>query len=283
MDNVPSPTPDVAVLGLGIIGSIWAGHLASAGLLAASWNRTPKPDVPGYVADPVQAVAKAKTIILVLADPPSVDAVLDAIIPALGPGHQLIQSTTIGPSDSTRFQASVTATGATYLEAPFTGSKPAAEARRTIFYLGGSVNAVAAAEPTLAALSARRIHIGTGPQACVVKLAMNLQIAAQAEALCEALWLARQAGVSDDTFFSCMKDNASWSGLSTLKEPKLRSGDFSPQFSVKHLLKDLRLLEQAGPLLPTGELLITRLAALAAAGRQDDDFIALLDLAGLAV
>ena len=58
---------------------------------------------------------------------------------------------------------------------------------------------------------------------------MNLNIAAQMQALCEALALVRQAGVSDDTFFAAMKKNVGYSGLTALKEPKLRQGDYTPQ------------------------------------------------------
>ena len=273
METTPQPT--VAVLGLGLIGSIYARNFENAGLLAACWNRTPKPEFPSRVASPRAAAEKARALMIVVADPAAVESVIKDLLPALTPEHLVIQSSTIGPDDTTRFHAMVTKAGARYLEAPFTGSKPAAEARTTIFYLGGDNATVALAEPFLEPISAHRIHVGTGEQACTIKLAMNLQIGAQAQALCEALFLSRAAGVSDDTFFTCMKGNASWSGLSALKEPKLRAHDFSPQFSVKHLLKDLRLLKERAGELPALNILIRQLEAAAAAGEQDMDFISL--------
>lgn len=266
---------DVAVLGLGLIGSIYARHLHDAGRLAASWNRTPRPDAPLPVTSVREAAEKATTLIIVVADPPAVAHVLTEIAPSLSECHLIIQCSTIGPSDSTLFRSLVTATGAGYLEAPFTGSKPAAEGKKTVFYLGGDNATVQRAEPVLGLISAQRLTCGTGEQACTIKLAMNLQIAAQAEALCEALLIARRAGVSDDTFFTCMKGNASWSGLAALKEPKLRAGDFSPQFSVKHLLKDLRLLENNTDSTPALRLLIERLEVAETTGCRDDDLISL--------
>jgi len=273
-----TPSPRVAVFGLGLIGSIWARHLEAAGLLAATWNRTPKADAPRPAPSPRAAAEQGDVLIIVVADPPAVAHLLEAITPALTPRHLVIQSSTIGPSDSTRFRALVEATGAHYLEAPFTGSKPAAEARKTIFYLGGDETTVRAAESVLPVISAERRHIGTGEQACIVKLVMNLQIAVQAEALCEALLTARRAGVSDDTFFACMKGNASWSGVAALKEPKLRARDFSPQFSAKHLLKDLRLLEQAAGETPALGLLINRLKRASERGWTNEDFTVLYRL-----
>lgn len=261
-----------AVLGLGLIGSIWARHLDEAGLLAASWNRTPRPDARKPVATPHEAAEHAKTLIIVVADPPAVESVLRDMMPALTPSHLVIQSSTIGPADAIRFRKLVQGAGARYLESPFTGSKPAAEAKKTVFYQGGDAADVAAAEPVLACISAQRIHIGTPEQACTVILVMNLQIALLTEALGEALYLAREAGVGDDLFFTCMKNNASWSGLAAMKEPKLRAADYAPQFSVKHLLKDLRLLKTSAGSWPGLDLMITRLQKSSERGHKDKDF-----------
>ena len=70
---------------------------------------------------------------------------------------------------------------------------------------------------------------------------MNLNLALMAEALSESLALARAEGISDDKFFEALHRNVGRSGLSDLKEPKFRSRDYAPQFSLKHMDKDLRL------------------------------------------
>ena len=268
---------NVAVLGLGLIGGVWARHLESDGRLAATWNRTPRPDSPRGVGSPLAAAEQADVLIVVVSDPAAVEAVVRAMTSALSARHLVIQSSTIGPADSTRVRGLVEACGARYLEAPFTGSQPAAEARQTVYYLGGAPALIAEAEPVLARLSAQRFHIGSGEQACALKLAMNLQIATLTEALCEALQVARAAGIADDVFFECMRGNVAWSGLAALKEPKLRAGDYAPQFSVKHLLKDLRLLQQhAGPR-PALDTVITQLQAAVDHGQADQDFIALYE------
>lgn len=224
---------------------------------------------------PQDASEQADHLILVVADPAAVESVISAMHPVLGARHLVIQSSTIGPADSTHMQSLVEATGARYLEAPFTGSKPAAEAKKTVYYIGGDEAVVQCAEPILSILSATRSHIGTGPQACTIKLAMNLQVAGLAEVLCEALYLARAADLSDDLFFECMRGNVSWSGLSALKEPKLRAADYSPQFSIKHLLKELRLLQTHTGGLPALDTMIEQLEYACQAGRQEEDFISL--------
>jgi len=90
-----------------------------------------------------EAVARAVDVVqVVVADPPAVEAILECVVSELGPGKVLVQSSTIDPQSSERFRARVVATGARYLEAPFTGSKPAAEARQTVYYLGGDAELV---------------------------------------------------------------------------------------------------------------------------------------------
>jgi 3-hydroxyisobutyrate dehydrogenase-like beta-hydroxyacid dehydrogenase len=134
-----------------------------------------------------------------------------------------------------------------YVEAPFSGSKPGAETRRTVYYLGGEPAAVDRAHLVLSRLSQQRLVIGTGAQAALLKLVSNLQIVSQLELLCETLRWARAAGVSDDTFFNMLRGNMAWSGVYQIKEPKLRAGDFTPQFAVRHMLKDVRLALAAAP------------------------------------
>ncbi|AHF92003.1 oxidoreductase [Opitutaceae bacterium TAV5] len=272
----------IGVLGLGIIGGIWARHYHAAGILAGAWNRTPQPDFPQWRDTPEAVAAAADIVQIVVADPPAVQGVIDRILPALGPGKVVVQSSTIDPDSSTRFRDRVAATGARYLEAPFTGSKPAAEERKTVFYLGGDAALIAELEPVLSLVSATRLHIGDNRQATILKLAMNLNLAIQMEGISEALTLARRGGIGDDTFFGALARNVGHSGLVTLKEPKLRAGDFAPQFSVKHMHKDMRLAagtaEAAGfPLLAAVR---ARLAEAEARGWADDDFASLIRLLG---
>lgn len=231
----------VGIIGLGIIGEVWAKNYAAAGKLAGTWNRTAKPEAPGWKGTPEEVAEAADVIQIVVADPAAVEAVLTRISPRLGPSKVVVQSSTIDAASSAKFEKMVVERGARYLAAPFTGSKPAAEQKLTVFYLGGDRGLIAELEPLLALISAKRFVIGTNEQACAFKLAMNLNIAAQMQGLAEALTMSRRAGISDDVFFDALSQNVSYSGLTKLKEPKLRADDFAPQFSIKHLHKDLRL------------------------------------------
>jgi 3-hydroxyisobutyrate dehydrogenase-like beta-hydroxyacid dehydrogenase len=211
-----------------------------------------------------------------------VESVLAQILPVLGPGKVVVQSSTIDAGSSARFAQLVAGCGAGYLAAPFTGSKPAAEQRQTIFYLGGDHGLITRLDPLLALVSAHRLVIGTNEQACTLKLAMNLNIAAQMQGLSEALTLSRRAGLADEVFFGALAKNVGYSGLTKLKEPKLRANDFSAQFSVKHMHKDMRLaaLTAAGGNFPALKSVREALQAAEAGGLGDEDISAVIKMLG---
>ncbi|HEY3329307.1 MAG TPA: NAD(P)-dependent oxidoreductase [Capsulimonadaceae bacterium] len=269
----------IAVLGLGIIGSAWATNLIADGHEVRTWNRTPK-EFPGATPTALEAADGAQMIIIVVSDPAAVSSVIDQIEPVLHAGHIVVQSSTVSAEWTLKFADRIQAIGASYLDAPFTGSKPAAEARKTVYYIGGDTATLSRARPVLELLSQTIIHIGPIGSASSLKLAMNVNIAGVALALTESLAIARSAGIDDETYFDALRVNASRSGVSDLKEPKLEERNYSPQFSVKHMLKDLRLaLETAGELplvvTPAAEKLYQRGVD---AGFGDDDFISLARL-----
>lgn len=269
----------VGVIGLGIIGVPWAARYEAAGRLAATWNRTPKRGAFAWKDSALEVAAAADITHIVVADPPAVARVLDAIVPALSNGKAVVQSSTIDPAHAAEFAARVRATGAMYVEAPFTGSKPAAEAGTVVFYMGGSAQDLDAVEPALALVSETRFRLPTPSQAASLKLAMNLNIAGQMQALAESLTFARRAGISDSFYFDVLAKNVSQSGLTRLKETKLKNGDFTPQFSVKHMHKDMRLAAEVSP--DGMPLLATVRDCLARAeqvGMGNDDFSSLVRL-----
>jgi 3-hydroxyisobutyrate dehydrogenase-like beta-hydroxyacid dehydrogenase len=273
---------NIAVLGLGIIGSAWARNLIADGNAVRCWNRSPKEDLPHFHKTIAEAIEGAEAIFIVVADPPAVQSVLKEVVPRIGPGQMVVQSSTISAEWTRRFAEQVEKTGAVYLEAPFTGSKIAAEKRETVYYLGGSPEVVERAQPLLTPISKARLHIGPLGSASTLKLAMNMNIAGIAQTLCESLTLCRAVGIPDDVYFAALGRNVAHSGLADLKEPKLRQGDYAPQFSLKHMGKDLRLaLETAGGL----SLTLAQTAQLKQsydrgidAGWKEDDFIGLIRL-----
>lgn len=270
----------ICLAGYGLIGREWVRHYRADAFEVTVWNRSPQPEAPGFEPDLGRALAGADALHIVVADPPAVDSVLKQAGKRIQEGLLVIQSSTISPSSSKGFQAYCTGRGAAYVEAPFTGSKPAAQERQNVFYLGGDAEAKARAQRILHGLSRRIFDVGTVENAAVLKLAMNLQIAGISQVLAESLTLARNAGIPDALFFEVMDLNVAKSGVSELKKDKLMGRDYRPQFSAKHMGKDVRLaLEGARPgAFPLGTAVAAVYGAALQAGLGEDDFCGLIRL-----
>jgi 3-hydroxyisobutyrate dehydrogenase-like beta-hydroxyacid dehydrogenase len=267
---------NIALFGLGIIGATWARNLAIDGHDVRAWNRTAKPDHPCFCADPVAAVQQAQLVAIVVADGPAVMRVLDMILPACAPGTIIANHATIGVDEVLAVRQRVVAAGCGFLDMPFTGSKPAAEQRQTVFFVGDDAGLLPQVEAAYRPLTKSILPMGKVGNAMAIKLALNLMIATSFQSLAEGLRLARAAGLSDSDFFRCLDLNVAKSGLAELKRPKLQAADWSPQFSVKHMHKDLRhalrLAAELGVAVPQTALLEQAYTATEAKGLGEADF-----------
>ncbi len=271
----------ISVFGLGIIGSVWAKNLAADGHEVVGWNRSPKPEYPFFSGDGGAAAERAEVIAIVVADPEAVRQTLAMIAPCLRAGQVVAQHSTIGTDDTMAAAEQVRATGAAYIDMPFTGSKVAAEQRQSVFYVGDDDGSLARVEAVYRPLSKAIQRIGPVGAATSLKLCMNLLIANSYQALAEAYATATAAGIAPDIFFSTLDLNVAKSGVSDLKKDKLVQGDYRTQFSIKHMHKDLRLVldlaARLGHRLPQTAQLEQAYAQAQAMGLGDSDFAAMAE------
>jgi hypothetical protein len=166
--------------------------------------------------------------------------------------------------------------GAQLLDAPFTGSKGAAEKGELVYYIGGDDAAYRRARPILQASSKEIIEIGEIGEATTIKIATNMITAATVQVAAEALALVHHAGLPLEKFAVAMRGNGSNSGTLTMKLPKMLEGDFDPHFSVKHMLKDVeiasRMARSYGLPLPATEAARDSLVEEVRRGRADSDY-----------
>jgi len=270
-----------AVLGLGIMGKSLADNLNEDGLLVASWNRSPKPDAPKFVTSIEDAVRDATLLMIVVIDGQAVSEVIDMIEPLLSEKHIVIQCSTVKPEENISCKDRVESRNAAFVEALIGGSKVAAIQRKIPFYLGGEKAIADKIEPVLARISGKRIYVGEVGTASVAKLAMNLNLAIQIEALCESYAYAISNGLSDDQYFEVLRNNAGWNYLCEYKESKLREREYSPQFSIRNMLKDVHLALDTDKT-DEGMSLLEKTESIYQAGENaglgDEDMIALYKL-----
>ena len=230
----------VGVIGLGIIGSRVAANLRGAGHQVYVWSRTPHA-APNFLGSVVEVADLCDIIQIFVSDDTALLEVVRTIAAALSPRHLIAAHATVSPGAARQAAAIVESQGARYLDAPFTGSKMAAQNRQLVYYVGGSEDALEDARPVLEATSKKVLRVGGVGDASVIKIATNMLTASTVQTLSEALALVRAAGIDGQRLAEALEFNGSRSGTSDMKLPAMLAEDFEPNFSLKHMLKDVRL------------------------------------------
>ena len=270
-----SKSKNVGLIGLGIIGSRVAAALRKRGLQVFVWNRTPRLE-QYFVGSPVEVAELCDVVQLFVADDTALLETVRQLTPGLTAQHVVTAHCTVAPESMRAAAEIVERRGARFLEAPFTGSKVAAENGQLVYYIGGDEAALKKARPVLEASSKEIIVIGEIGDASVMKVATNIVTAATAQVAAEALALLGKAGIAPELFTRAMKSNASNSTTLEMKVPLMLAGDFEPHFSVKHMLKDVRiaakLAREFSLDLPVTEVSSDMLLAELKQGRGDADY-----------
>jgi 3-hydroxyisobutyrate dehydrogenase-like beta-hydroxyacid dehydrogenase len=236
---------NVGVIGLGIIGSRVGEVLRRKGFHVFVWNRTPRP-VPNFVGAPVELAEMCDFLQIFVSDDDALLQIVKQLSPGLAPRHIVLAHSTVAPQTMTAAAEIVERRGARFVEAPFTGSKEAAEKGELVYYLGGDEAAIREARPVLEASGKQVLEIGAIGQATAIKLATNMVTAASIQSAAEALAVVQSAGIPLQKFAAAMQGNASNSTTLSMKLAKMIEGDFEPHFSVKHMLKDMQIANRLG-------------------------------------
>jgi 3-hydroxyisobutyrate dehydrogenase-like beta-hydroxyacid dehydrogenase len=240
----------VAFLGLGIMGRPMASNLVKAGHELTVWNRTSGKDVEGArsAASPAEAATGAEVVWMCVSDTKAVESVLfgpQGAEQSLSQGMILVDSSTISPSATRKFAERVRAKGVDYVDAPMTGSKAAAESGTLIFMVGGEEAAIEKLKPLFAAMGKLFFRMGDSGKGQAAKLAMNLQIALIYEGFAEALTLATKLGVNAETLLPVVQASMVRSGVVEYKAPFVLKRDFTPNFPLRLMHKDIHLALEA--------------------------------------
>jgi 3-hydroxyisobutyrate dehydrogenase len=269
------------------MGRPMAMNLVKAGHEVNVWNRTAGKDVDGArtCSSPAEAAKGREVVWLCVSDTKAVEQVLfgpDGAAKSLEKGAIVADSSTISPSASVKFAKTIQQQGSDFLDAPMTGSKVAADAGSLTFMVGGKQETIARVQPLFEAMGKTMIHMGDNGKGLAAKLAQNLQTAVIFEALAESLTLARKLGVPVEKLFQLIKSSMIRSGVAEYKEPFLLKRDYSPNFPLKLMHKDLHLMMDAarenGLKLPALEKVDEVYEAATKAGYQDLDYAATIML-----
>lgn len=240
----------IGFIGLGSMGAPIAGRLLGDGHEVYGTNRTQAKasrlveqgliwrDTPREVA------AAAQVVFSMVTDDAALAAITDGpdgILAGLRPGELYVEMSTVSPSASRRLAAQVAARGAAMIDAPVSGSVPAAESGTLTIMVGGSEAAFQTAEPLLNRLGSSVTHVGGNGQGLLLKLAVNISLAAQMLAFSEGLLLAQRSGIEPALALRVMTGSAIGSPMLKTRAPLTLDLPEQAWFDVRLMHKDIRL------------------------------------------
>lgn len=272
---MPRMKQNVGVLGLGIIGSRVAENLRKAGHEVFVWSRSARP-VPNFLSSPREVAEAAGIIQIFVRDSAALIEAIEDMKPALKAGHLVMNHATVSKKATLEAAKLVEATGAAFLDAPFTGSKMAAQNGKLCYYIGGSELMLERAKPVLEASAAKILPLGGIGDAMVLKIVTNLVSAVIVEAVAEAAAITKASNIPLERLHEALESNANYSTLIGMKLPAIIKGDFEPHFSLRNMLKDAdfarELASEAKLNAPALDCTAAAMRAGVDAGKGDLDF-----------
>jgi len=237
----------IAFLGLGIMGRPMAANLVKAGHEVSVWNRSARQHIEGATTavSPADAARDADIVWMSVADTAAVERLIfssDGVEQSLREGMLIVDSSTISPSATVRFARRVAERGVQWIDAPVTGSKIGAENGQLTFIVGGPAETVEALDPLFKAMGKNVIRVGDVGKGQAAKIAMNLQIALIYEGFAEGLTLATKLGVEPSKMIELVQATMIRSGVTDYKAPFVLRRDYSPNFPLRLMHKDIRIM-----------------------------------------
>ncbi|MGI9116087.1 MAG: NAD(P)-dependent oxidoreductase [Gaiellales bacterium] len=238
------------IIGLGSMGSGMARNLLAAGFDLAVADLDPE-RIAALVADGAHAAPPGAVpedvVLLSLPAPQHVEAVCfgdDGLLGRMRPGATLVNASTVDLPTARRLGDECAARGLLYVDGPVTGAADGAAAGELIFMCGASDEAMAAARPQLAAMSADIVHLGDAPAGTASKLLTNLLWFIHVAALSDSMGLAARCGIDIDRFAALVRGEncAANSWVARHDLPNILADDDDPSFTLALCTKDLRLI-----------------------------------------
>ncbi len=250
MNAAIGPQSKIGFIGLGLMGRPMALNLVKAGFPVTVWNRTAsRADElvsagAKVAASPRELAAESDLLITIVSDPPALEEVLwgaDGAMQALRRGSIYMDSSTVSPDLARKIAAACGERGVRFLDAPVTGGDWGAKKGELIFMAGGDAATLAEAEPVLKVLGKKWFHLGENGAGQTIKLAMNLILALQVDALAEAIALVTAAGLLGEKLVEVMQSSMARSGVLDVKSQNLLKGEYTPSFPLRLMHKDMKL------------------------------------------
>ncbi len=237
----------IGLIGLGIMGKPMAKNMLKAGydLTVSDLN---KPNVDEVVAAGAKAASNKEigescdVVMTMLPNSPHVKSVMlgeNGVANYMKPGSVFIDMSSINPVASKEIAAALAEKGIEMLDAPVSGGEPKAIDGTLSFMVGGKQEVFDAHKAILETMGASVVRCGDVGAGNTTKLANQIIVACNIQALAEALTLAQKAGVDPQLVFEAIKGGLAGSTVMNAKAPMMIAGNDKPGFKIDLHIKDL--------------------------------------------
>ncbi|MEQ9489429.1 MAG: 2-hydroxy-3-oxopropionate reductase [Alphaproteobacteria bacterium] len=244
---------DIGFLGLGIMGAPMAGHLIDGGhTLRSAIRKTPAPkeltDKGLQILSTPKEVAEASDIIILMVpDTPQVEDVLfgeNGVAEGLSAGKTVIDMSSISPIETKVFASKINDLGCEYLDAPVSGGEVGAKNAALTIMVGGSEKTFDEVKPLFDLMGKNITLVGGNGDGQTTKVANQIIVALNIEAVSEALVFAAKAGADPAKVRQALMGGFASSKILEVHGERMIKRTFDPGFRIELHQKDLNLALQ---------------------------------------
>jgi 2-hydroxy-3-oxopropionate reductase len=238
----------IGFIGLGIMGAHMARNLIKGGHSLVVNGKFPVPDdirAQTKVVEDSSAVAAASEIVITMVpDTPDVANVLfadDGVAKGLSKGKLVIDMSSIAPLETQEFAKKINALGCDYLDAPVSGGEVGAREATLTIMVGGPEKSFAIAKPLFELMGKNISLIGDNGAGQTCKVANQIIVALNIEAVAEALLFAARSGADPERVRKALMGGFASSRILEVHGERMTKRTFNPGFRIELHQKDLNL------------------------------------------
>ena len=253
-DILNKHTVQIGFIGLGLMGSRLTRRLHSAGWNVHAWNRSPQPadalrrEGVVIAASMAELVVYSDVVLSSLANDEAVHSVYfgeEGVFSAAKRGTIILEMSTISPELSHLLHRQASTLGIRLLDLAVSGSTPAVEAGTITLLAGGDSQTFERCVPLYESIAKQWFLIGPGSSGVLMKLVVNLLLGLDMQAIAEAVSLGEHLKIDRNILLDVLSRTAVIAPAFVGKFQKIKNGDYSPEFPLRLMSKDMDLAMSA--------------------------------------
>jgi 3-hydroxyisobutyrate dehydrogenase-like beta-hydroxyacid dehydrogenase len=281
----------IGFIGLGIMGSRMAANLQKHGCELVVYNRSQEKasdllrNGAAWADSPAAVAGQVQILFTMLSTPDAVRQVAagpSGFFDHLKPGSLWVDTSTVNPSFSREVAEEAHRRNLRFVDAPVAGSRGPAEKGQLLFMVGGSAEDVEEIRSLLGYMGQKVIHAGEIGMGTSLKLVFNHLLAMSMISFAEGLILGESLGLSREMLLDALQGSVIVAPSALGKRSKIEAGDYSPDFPLQWMQKDLQLVSisayENNTALPLANLAKELYMLAVQAGLAEADFSAIYKL-----